>query len=239
MQLPNYLKVIWWLVLLVALSWLLNARLEALENGRGVAIDGVILVIWLGLVLAPIFQEINLFGVKLKQEIQSLKQEVQESISSLRNEVRTSIRTEVSPHFTFPYPPPDAQLPALEERIKSALRIALDERGITPHPVTQDEVSVDDNIGFLFATRHNIEKEVRRLWQSRVKDDLEFRRTPFHRIVRDLVESQVIDPRIANAISEVYSVCSPAIHGEEITAAQMGFVRDVAPGLISALRSIS
>jgi hypothetical protein len=41
-----------------------------------------------------------------------------------------------------------------------------------------------------------------------------------------------------NDIREVYSVCSPAIHGEPITEAQVSFVRDVAPELIAALRAI-
>jgi hypothetical protein len=34
----------------------------------------------------------------------------------------------------------------------------------------------------------------------------------------------------------VYSVCTPAIHGEDATPEQVRFVRDVAPGILAALR---
>jgi hypothetical protein len=47
-----------------------------------------------------------------------------------------------------------------------------------------------------------------------------------------------MEPRLDHAIREVYAVCSPAIHGEPVTQAQIDFVKDVGPELIAALRSI-
>ena len=40
------------------------------------------------------------------------------------------------------------------------------------------------------------------------------------------------------AIRDVDSICSHAIHGEDVTPAQVAFVRDVTPELLEALRAI-
>jgi len=52
------------------------------------------------------------------------------------------------------------------------------------------------------------------------------------------MKQELLHPNIANAIREVYSVCSPAIHGEPVTVAQVNFVRDVTPQIIEALTEI-
>ena len=54
-----------------------------------------------------------------------------------------------------------------------------------------------------------------------------------------LIINELIAPQMGNAIREVYSVCSPAIHGEEVSSAQVDFVRNTAPELIPALEVIS
>jgi hypothetical protein len=53
-----------------------------------------------------------------------------------------------------------------------------------------------------------------------------------------LVQNELLQPRFAHAIREIYSVCSPAIHGEPVTDAQISFVQDVAKEVIDALSEI-
>jgi hypothetical protein len=55
---------------------------------------------------------------------------------------------------------------------------------------------------------------------------------------RALVQAGVIDPPLDHAIREVYSVSSAGVHAGDITANQVGFVREVGPQLIGALRAI-
>ena len=239
MQLPNWLKIVWWLAILAALSWFLYSRSDEIVAGNAVTIDAVILVLWLALMLAPIFQEINLFGVKLKQEIKSLKEDVRQQINNLQTEIRTTVQAEFKPQFTFPNPPADAQLPELEERIKKAVQDAIRQRGLQPTVLSLDEVDIAKEVQFLFAARHNIEKELRRLWDSRIGAEPGRRPPSISDMVGALISTQVIEHRLGVAIREVYSVCSPAIHGEPVTEVQINFVRDVAPELIATLRDIA
>lgn len=76
MKFPNWFKIIWWLLLLAALTLFLYSRLPSLAAGGAVSADIVIFLVWIGLALAPIFPEIELFGLRLKQEIDQIKREV-------------------------------------------------------------------------------------------------------------------------------------------------------------------
>ncbi len=58
-------------------------------------------------------------------------------------------------------------------------------------------------------------------------------------MARNLAESEAIPRDFVHAIKEVYNVCSPAIHGEEVTEQQVAFVKDLAPKIVATLRKIN
>lgn len=243
MKLPNWLKISWWVVLTGLLTWFLYERSSALFAGQAVPADIVVFVIWVALLLAPLFNEVSLLGIKLKQEIDELKGQVASQISDVRNEIRNSVdaRASVSQQFTIPMPAPDSQLPAIEAKIKQVISEALSSHGFSQERVLP--LAAPDEVGFLFAARYNIERELRRIADSRqvlTNDVSPMRRRPMqvYQLVAALAESGRIDPQMAHAIREVYAVCSPAIHGEAVSDVQVGFVKDVAPGLVGALKAI-
>lgn len=238
MQLPNWFKIAWWVLILFILSYFLYKRYPDVITGKASTLDALALIIWIALALAPIFKEINLFGFKLKQEIESLKEEVRDQITNLQSEIRTNIRSEISPRFTFLHPPPDKQLPELEERIKSAVQDVIKQHGIQLIVPKPEELAVEDDVQSLFAARHNIEKELRRILASRFGEEIIRRPMSILQMAYGLVIGGLIEPGLANAIREVYAVCSSAIHGKPVTEAQIAFVREVAPQLIAALKAI-
>jgi hypothetical protein len=238
LKLPNWFRVIWWIILLTILSRILYERYSDIIAGKSTSLDIVALIIWIALALVPIFQEVNLFGLKLKQEINSLKDEVRQQINNLQTEIRTNIRAEISPQFTFPVPPPDSQLPDLEKRIHLVIQDALKEHGIRETAPEFMGLSVEKDIQYLFATRYNIERELSRIRDSRIGPQAIRIFVPISQLIHTLIQAEVIEPQFGNIIKNVYAVCSPAIHGETVTDSQIKFVKDVAPKLISALRSI-
>lgn len=240
MKLPNWLKIVWWLLLVALLSAFLWHRYPELEAGRAVPADIVVFLIWVALLLAPLFNEVSLLGITLKQQIDELKEYVSSQITEVKSEVRSAVdvRATFSPHFNIPAPAADAQLPEIERRIKSAVSDALAEHGIQQPPAPA-QVPVSQDVALLFATRYNLEKELRRIGESRQLTSESRRPMPAIHLTRALVQTELLEPRLANAIREVYSVCSPAIHGEPVTQAQVAFVQDVGPELIAALRAIT
>jgi hypothetical protein len=95
---------------------------------------------------------------------------------------------------------------------------------------------VPPDVQFLVLTRYSIERELRQLWKASFGTDAERLSAP--RLLPALVESGILTTNLAKAIREVYSVCSPAVHGEDISQAKVRFVRDLAPDLLSTLRAI-
>jgi hypothetical protein len=239
MQLPNWLKVLWWLILVGLLSYFLRERLPDLLSGKAAPADIAVFGVWAALLLAPLFSEVTLLGVTLKNEIEELKGDIAAQFSEVRSDIRNAVdvRTTVSQTFHQPAPPTDAQLPAIESQVKAAVAAALAEHG-GKIASDSDDLAVTDDVKFLFATRYHIESELRRIGTGREVAAVVRRPAPVHLLSRSLVESGLLSPRLGNAIREVYSVCSPAIHGETVSEAQVAFVKDVGPELISALRSI-
>jgi hypothetical protein len=240
MQLPNWFKIIWWFFLIVVVAYYLSQRYSALGAGHASPPDVFVFLVWVALCLIPFFQEINLFGLKFHQEMTALKEHVDERINHLQNDIRNSIdiRSQINPQFTVGIPPTDAQLPAIEERVRATIVAEFQKRGASfSPPPAQQMIVEDERISFLLAARYNIEKELRRL-SSKYLDLPAQRGINFSRQIADLTDNEIIDRPLSNAIRQVYLVCSTAIHGRDVTEAQIKFVHETAPGLIAALKAI-
>ncbi|WP_206957493.1 hypothetical protein [Trinickia acidisoli] len=247
MKLPNWVRTGWWVILIVVLTVFLYGRYPDLKAGRAAAADVVVFVIWIALLLAPLFGEVSLLGIKLKQQFDELENMMTTQITDIRNDLRNTIdvRTTISPSFNIPAAPSDAQLPAIERRINEIISERLSALGVHVSPSILP-INVDNDVSFLFAARYNLEKELRRIMESSptavsnadTTETVRRRAVPLPVHLRSLVDLGLIDRQLAGAIREVYSVCSPAIHGESVSKAQVAFVKDVAPRLIATLAAI-
>lgn len=236
MKLPNWLKIIWWGLLLIIMIYLFHQRYPCFIDGSANLIDLVIFIILLVLIMFPLFEEISLFGFSFKKEINRLRENIKEQVTTLKNEIHSSIN--VSPQFIYPLPPPDSQLPDLEERIKLSVSSALNSQGIKKDDFQETQINTPEAAQYLFNVRFNIEKELRRVWNDRFGQENTRRSLPLFQITKLLANSDLIPSDLIQAIREVYSVCTPAIHGENVSEAQLEFVKDIAPVLIETLQII-
>jgi len=248
MKTPKWLRVVWWLLLVGLATYFLWQRFDSITSGATNATDIVIFLIWIALLTIPLFQEVSIFGVSFKKEIDNLRTEFKEQINYLKSDIQNTIsmRTEISPQIQILTPPTDSEVQDLKKDFKSILEQTLKEKGLEK-PTSKLEIP-DDN-KFLFAVRYAIENELRRIWkqwQARVEEvrlwtgqfaeELERPQSVFQ-IVRSLNELRIIDPGLSSVIREVYRACSPAIHGEYVSQTVVGFVRDVSPSLIASLQA--
>lgn len=240
MKLSNWIKVLWWAVLSGVLTIYLTARYPNLVAGRWVPADVIVFLVWIALLVVPIFPEVELFGLEFKQEVQRLKEELKTEIHSVRAEFRNvgDVRSIFNPQITIPAPPPDSQLPGLQTRVMASVAEALAARGVRQPVNVPADLAVPDDIASLFATRYGIERELRRLARER-QIDVGGRHAGGMLLSRALVHAGVIDPALNHAIREVYSASSAGVQAEGVTAAQVAFVREVGPQLIGALRALS
>jgi hypothetical protein len=238
-KLPNWFRIVWWLALTALLSTFLFWRLPQLSAGQGTLIDGLVFVIWVCLLLAPLFTEVTMLGLKFKQHVDDMERRISAQLTEMRTDVRTAVNTTFSPQFHMPNPPPDSQLPAIEEMVKKAIQAAViaSPSAISP-PAFKEEL--DKDVEYLLLTRYRLEREVRRLLATTDNGSaLVDRRLPFWGLLKALVDADVIDSWFSNAMREVYSICSPAVHGEPVTKGQIEFVKEIAPQLFAKLGSIN
>jgi hypothetical protein len=232
MKLPLWAKWVWWLGLVGMTSAVLWKRLDLTASGGSTAFDCVAFIVWVALLLAPIFSEVKIWGVELTQEIEEAKKDLSQQIQAVRADVRNSINLQATFSNAIAAPPPDSLLPSIREEVDRALDARMAGLKIAPQAA---EPQVPQDVQYMFSVRYNIEREVRRITDYLLDQRS---RTQIRRQVDVLAETGSIQPEMRNAIIDVYRICSPAVHGDRVSKEQIDFVKEVAPRLLAALQEI-
>ncbi len=236
MKFPNWFRISWWVLLLVLLTLFLWRRYDALVNGNGTLTDIIVFLVWIALALAPVFPDIDLFGLRLKQKLQEVKAELGEIRADIRNVV--DIRNQFSPTFAVFPTIPSEELPGLLKEVRERAQSRV---GVTEVDAKNSESAARDvpsNVSFLFSTRYALEGELRRIYRLRIGAIADDRTIPISRITRALVQSEIIDRDAAVAAEELYRIASRVIHGGYVQDMQMKFAYDVAGWLLAELKNI-
>lgn len=240
MKLPNWFKILWWILLIGLTGIILFNRFDEIISGQSVLFDIFIFLIFVALMLVPIFSEIDFFGIKLKKEIEDLKQDIRIKLGDIKNEIRSSQTQTVHQTVqTFGPPPPDNKLPELQYEIERILSAKLKEHGITPDIKIARRIDVPQGNLLMFQVRFNIEKQLRRIWVQRFDSgNFDPRHQPLTRIIQDLAKFEIIDNNFFVILREIISICNYAIHGEKVTENQVSFVTKNAKQILDYLSQV-
>lgn len=231
MKLPNWLKIVWWIILIGITSRTLQLRYDDIISGQSIPFDVFVFIIWVVLMLVPLFQEISIFGIKLKQSIDELKSQINE----VKNEIHN--RNTFNPTINLT-PTADNKIQELEDRYSKILDNILREKGINTITKSISTFNVPESNQFLFATRFRIENELRRIWKFSIGNEQERRAISVTHILRDLTDNRILTKDIYYPLREVIAIANYGIHGEEVSEKQVNFVEDIAPKLIATLQEI-
>ena len=232
MKTPNWAKIMWWIFLVGFLAFLFSQRYESIMSGVASATDIAVFLILIALLIIPIFQEVSIFGVSFKKEIQNLKSEFEKQISILKSEIQNTI------NIYPPTPSSDSELQAIGEHIRPILEQILKDHGVERPTSISTEPDVPDNTRLLFSVRYSLEKELRRLASLIWPPYLEKRHQSILTTANILSEMGKITPQVVSMIREVNAICSSAIHGSDVSEASVRFVRDTSPSLLAYLKSM-
>jgi len=243
MKLPNWFKITWWIILLLLTGIILYKRYEAITTGQSVPADVFVFLIFVALMLVPIFSEIEFFGLKLKKEIEDLKTDINVKFGDIKNEIRNTqtqtLNQTIQAYGQYGPPPPDSKLPELEEEIDRIVKAKLQEHGVIIDRPLASRIDVPEDNLTMFKVRYNIETQLRRIWENRfdVKVfDQRLRYQPTMRIILDLTKYEIIDNNFYGILREILSICNYAIHGEQVTDNQVSFVSKNAKFVLDYLR---
>lgn len=226
MKFPNWFKVTWWLILILVSGYILCHRINEIINGNSNQTDTVIFLIFIALMLVPIFPEVDLLGIKLKQSLDDLKEYINVKVGDIKTEIHSNHVQSVYIQ-NYEKPSPESKLRDIEEKIKQE---------ITPELKHNSKIDLDipDANLLLFKVRYNIEIELRRIWEKYYPKSN--KPIPLMEIIRTLLKNNILNTNIYNPLREILAICNYAIHGEKVSDNQVSFIKDYANELILYLQ---
>lgn len=240
MQFPKWFKLTWWIIILTLTGLILFKRYPAIMSGLSVPADTFVFLVFIALMLLPVFSEISFFGVKLKKDIEDLKNDLQIKFGDIKSEIRNSQnQTFNATIHGFGPPPPDSKLPDLDTKIDRIIKSQVQKN--EPNESNIEQNVPNENLD-LFKVRYNIEKQLKRIWFSRFGNHpsvgFQIRYQPIQNMIKDLLIAEIIDLDFHGILLEILSICNYAIHGNDLTENQISFVRKNSKDVINFLYKI-
>jgi hypothetical protein len=104
MKTSNSFKVWLWIGLVCAGIVFIVLRYHDIFSKESVWIDRLVFLVWIGVLISPLFQEITLLGLGLKNRLDSVKNELESRLIQIQSEVRNVNIQAVNNYFTNPDP---------------------------------------------------------------------------------------------------------------------------------------
>ncbi|MBE4245322.1 hypothetical protein HJ077_22280 [Vibrio parahaemolyticus] len=232
-------KLLWWGILLIVLGIYLYGRYPLLIEGNPNYFDAVVFLVWVAVALSPIFKDMKLFGLHLKQDIEQLKKDLNHQLSLMKVELQSSIEVSSSNsnHVHIGsnpmIPASDSELPDIEKHIAETLK----KYGLSDKVSGSTASLVGENVQRsnveLFKVRYSFEKLLNNYARL---NGIDPRRSPITKTIRNLANQEIISSELAGSVLEIMAICNYAIHGEEISEKQRKLVEKSAYGLYEALK---
>jgi hypothetical protein len=231
MKFTNKFIIGWWIMLLIAFGIIIIARFDHFASNTLILFDYIILILLFILVFLPLYSEMSMFGFSLKREIES----VEESVNDLKSLVISNTNSNVV-YFNA-----DPQLTE-EQRAQLKRSLEVPDGNSFESAIHREESAIHEFISAektavnFFAIRYLLEKEIRRIAVNHISDP---NKKPILQLVKTIGQQGVFEPDMQNAILEVWSITSGAMHGEEVGEADESFVQSIGLPLLQRLKGIS
>ncbi|MDP2859729.1 MAG: hypothetical protein Q8P50_17390 [Bacillota bacterium] len=236
MQFPVRFRYYWWASLMVVSALYVQARWSAILGGNGTTADTTVLGLMIALALVPIFSEVTVLGVSLKQKIdeakREIKQDVKESLLNLRMSLSSEMQSVVNvyPQYTRLEAPNADELVQLSKKVD-------DLAARYEHPAAKEkkavrEPSVPSAAEKAFASRYKLESAVRQAWEKRFGAPAKGLQPTMKRMIDDLVvREQALLPEIGDLALKTYAIGSTGVHGRVPTENELAFLDAATPKL--------
>lgn len=221
-------KHIWYAVLLVASSIYVTYYRFEIHQLSELNAQSLIFILWLILLLLPLFSEMEFLGVKVKREIEKSTTEVKDCIHDLQlqimqMQISNTVATSIQIDNTLATP---QKLDEMKQTASSS----------TPQPEDKGNDSIDmKNNHFLFEVRLALETTIRDLYEKMGFSD----RAGLTQMAHKLLQSELISGVTYDILRQIIIIANRGVHGEIISNEYVSFVREMYPGIIDQLKIIS
>jgi hypothetical protein len=192
----------------------------------------------------PLYIEIDILGVKFKQElkndIKNLKQDIKEQNLDIRTEIHNTIdfNNQYTPNINIIQAPSDNHIQELNARYSGLITNISSQYHVsmTSVPSLDLDLSASEDNVFLFKVRYEIEKELNRIYHY-VALRRGMKPTTWQ-MIEMLQSAGVLNNDLTVLLMNVWGICNAGVHGEQNSPVQIEFVRKSVRDLIPILKAI-
>ena len=218
--LKSHLDKIYLLILVVMSGIFLGFRSSKILEGNLTFVDSVIFIVFIALILSPLFKELKLFGFSFKSELSDLKNDIKGEILNLRTEINNNVT--VNPSFKVEFSP-DA-------------KNEIDK--ISKESESKTQFNIPDEVVELFKMRYALEVKLMDIAEDLYPETMGRDFTSMTEVLLKLQRDKMIDNTIAKLAREFLMISNSAIHGIIPNEFDLKLARRLAPALLSKLDSL-
>lgn len=233
----NKIRYVWYFILVVASTVYLFCNYFAIDKINDASLISTVFIIWVILLVLPLFTELEFFGVKVKKEVKEAveksNKEVKDSINNLQQLV---MQIQVSNNATNQLTINGNPLPSETkiEELTNEIRALVKQNKGTEKENTKENVSIPEQNVTLFKIRYGIEVELRECLEL-LKFESKIHITIIQ-MANILNGEGLLDPTITDMLIQTIRVSNRAIHGEMVNQKYVDFATQAYPQIMDALQ---
>lgn len=231
-KITAWLKKYWYHILLAVSSIYVFYHRNDIYQLKELNAYNLIFLIWLLLLLSPLFSEMEFLGVKIKKEVEKANKEVNSSLKNIQSQIsQIQMSNLVATNINVGNTP----LPS-EKKIEEMLQIVRELQ--STHPNTNMDLknsATGDQSAFLFKIRLNIETFLRELCEKMGYTN----KTSAMMMAQFLNRKEVINGMTYDLIRQVIRIANRGVHGEIVSEQYISFVEKSYPEIIRQLSVVS
>jgi len=221
-----YIKRKWWYLTLLLLSsiYVFYYRSDIYQLEK-INTTSLIFLIWLILLLLPLFSEMEFLGIKIKKEVDKVKKEVDDDILQLKMQIMDlKISNSVANNIQINNTP----LPS-EKELEELKKFIPNKKTDKNNDIM--DLGVSDESMFLFMVRLNLEKTLTELCE---KAGYNGPKSMF-RILEFLNRCEIINRNTVEVINQIIQIANRGVHGEIVSSKYIDFIKQALPEIQSTL----
>ena len=228
----QYVKPKYWYIflLIISTSYVLHYRFEIYEL-KEINARNLIFLLWILLLMLPLFSEMEFLGIKIKKEVEKATEEVNDSLRNIQSQITqlqmtNSIATNVNV---------GSDTLATEKKMDALLRAFENiQQSRTNEIPARKYVSMnEDKSVFLFKIRLEIETTLRDLCEKTGYNE----KTAISQMIRYLNRIEVLSGMTCDLILEVNKIANRGVHGEIVSDEYIKFVEEAYPKIMLQLNN--
>lgn len=218
-------KKYWYIILLTSSTAYVLYYKNDISELKELNSRNLIFILWLVILLLPLFSEMEFFGIKLKKEVEKARFETKESINELRLQIQDLKITNSNSSNIYFGDPPLAPKQKLEE-MKRDNKADADIKGADMN-FAKIAFEVSDDSVFLFKVRLMLENDLFNLCETTGYTGPK----NIHNFIRHLTSFEFMNARTRELIEQILAICNRGVHGELISKEYLDFIKEVLPDI--------